>query len=81
LAIEALPEPQLQKRAIVAASLAPGAIVTEVARRAEVCPGRIYRWRREIALGNGFAQAKSINSQCHPGEGCLTLKIDDQHRV
>ena len=28
-----------QKRAIVAASLAPGAVVNEVARRAEVCPG------------------------------------------
>jgi transposase len=45
-----------QKRAIVAASLAPGAVVTEIARRAEICPGQIYRWRREIRVGNGFAQ-------------------------
>jgi len=45
-----------QKQAIVAASLAPGAVVTEIARRAEICPGQIYRWRREIGVGNGFAQ-------------------------
>jgi transposase len=45
-----------QKGAIVAESLAPGAVVTEIARRAEICPGQIYRWRREIGVGNGFAQ-------------------------
>src|SRR6266436_4816761 len=46
-----------QKRAIVAASLAPGAVVNEVARRAEVCPGQIYRWRQELrAAANGFAR-------------------------
>ena len=46
-----------QKRAIVAASLAPGAVVSEVARRADVCPGQIYRWRQELrAVANGFAQ-------------------------
>ena len=45
-----------QKRAIVAASLAPGAVVTEIARRAEIGPGQIYRWRREIGVGHGFAQ-------------------------
>jgi transposase len=44
-----------QKRAIVAASLAPGAVVTEIARRAEIGPGQIYRWRREIGVGHGFA--------------------------
>jgi transposase len=45
-----------QKRAIVTASLAPGAVVTEIARRAEICPGQIYRWRQEIGVGHGFAQ-------------------------
>jgi transposase len=45
-----------QKRAIVAKSLAPGAVVTEIARRAEIGPGRIYRWRREIEVGPGFAE-------------------------
>ena len=37
-----------QKRAIVAESLAPGAVVTEIARRAEIGTGQIYRWRREL---------------------------------
>jgi transposase len=45
-----------QKRAIVAASLAPGAVVTQIARRADICAGQAYRWRREIGVGNGFAQ-------------------------
>lgn len=45
-----------QKQAIVAESLAPGAVVTEIARRAEIGTGQIYRWRREIAVGNGFAR-------------------------
>src|SRR6266480_735366 len=46
-----------QKRAIVAKSLAPGAVVSEVARRADVCPGQIYRWRQEFrAIADGFAQ-------------------------
>ena len=37
-----------QKHAIVAAAFAPGAIVADVARRAEICAGQIYRWRQEI---------------------------------
>ena len=46
-----------QKRAIVAESFAPGAVVTEVARRADVSPGQIYRWRQELrAVSDGFAQ-------------------------
>jgi transposase len=46
-----------QKRAIVAQSLEPGAVVAEVARRAEVGPGQIYRWRQQLRTCNdGFAQ-------------------------
>jgi transposase len=45
-----------QKRAIVAESLAPGAVVREIARRAEIGTGQIYRWRRELGAGKGFAQ-------------------------
>ena len=37
-----------QKRAIVAASLAPGAVVSDVARRADVGAEQIYRWRQGI---------------------------------
>ena len=46
-----------QKRAIVAASLAPGAVVSAVARRADVHPSQLYRWRQELrAVADGFAQ-------------------------
>jgi transposase len=46
-----------QKRAIVAESLAPGAVVSALARRAEVCPGQIYRWRHELhSIADGFAR-------------------------
>ena len=46
-----------QKRAIVAASLAPGAVISEVARRADVGAGQIYRWRKEFRpVSDGFAQ-------------------------
>ena len=45
-----------QKRAIVAESFAPGAVVSKVARRADVSPGPIYRWRQEMrAAVAGFA--------------------------
>jgi transposase len=45
-----------QKRAIVAESFAPGATVSEVARRADICPGQVYRWRQELrAAVMGFA--------------------------
>jgi transposase len=35
---------------------APGAVVREIARRAEIGTGQIYRWRRELGAGKGFAQ-------------------------
>jgi transposase len=57
-----------QKRAIVAESLAPGAVVTEIARRADICPGQIYRWRREIRVGSGFAQV--LIAAVGDGTGC-----------
>jgi len=45
-----------QKRAIVAASLARGAVISEVARRADVHPSQLYRWRHELrAVADGFA--------------------------
>jgi transposase len=46
-----------QKRAIVAASLVPGAVVSDVARRADIGTGQLYRWRKEFrAVADGFAQ-------------------------
>src|SRR5690242_6309140 len=57
-----------QKRAIVAESLAPGAVVTQIARRAEICPGQIYRWRRGLGAGNGFAPV--MIAPVGDGAGC-----------
>src|SRR5205085_1640814 len=58
-----------QKREIVAASFAPGAVVREVARRAEVSAGQIYRWRQELrAAASGFAQVL-IASSAGPDQG------------
>jgi transposase len=46
-----------QKQATVAAAFGPGAVVRDVARRADVTPSLIYRWRRDLrAAANGFAQ-------------------------
>jgi transposase len=47
-----------QKRAILAAADEPGAIVSEVARRADICTSLIYRWRREAA---GFVPAMLVD--------------------
>jgi transposase len=46
-----------QKRSIVAEAFAPGASVCEVARRLDVVPGQIYRWRQELrTVAAGFAE-------------------------
>src|ERR1041384_2748187 len=43
---------------------AGGAVVREVARRAEVSPGQIYRWRQELrAAASGFAQVLIASSE------------------
>src|SRR3712207_3621400 len=36
---------------IVAETLEPGAVVAEVARRWQVCPQRVFTWRREMRAG------------------------------
>jgi transposase len=46
-----------QKRAIVAEAFAPDASVSAVARRVDVLPGQIYRWRRELcSAAVGFTE-------------------------
>lgn len=37
-----------EKRALVAEAFAPGAVLAEVARRADVACGQLYRWRKEL---------------------------------
>ena len=48
-----------ERAQILAAIEEPGAVVAEVARRADVCTSLVYRWRREAraaARASGFAQ-------------------------
>ena len=46
-----------QKQALVAAAFAPGAVVTDVARQADVSASLLYRWRRDFrAAAGGFAE-------------------------
>jgi transposase len=64
---------EAQKRAIVAAAFAPGAIVADVARRAAICAGQIYRWRQELGhAGSGFAPIV-IAAMDNGGNDCAAL--------
>ena len=48
-----------QKRELVAAVTAPGANVAEIARRADLRPNQIYRWRRQMGqAAQGFAEVQ-----------------------
>jgi transposase len=73
-----------QKRAIVAESLAPGAVVTEIARRAEIGSVQIYRWRREIGVANSFAQVViapiGVGARC-PAPPAIEIEFAGKARV
>jgi len=48
---------EAEKRAVLAAAFAPGAVVTAVSRQLDINTGLIYRWRRELAEPTqGFAE-------------------------
>jgi transposase len=69
-----------QKRSIVGEAFAPGASVCEVARRLDVVPGQIYRWRRdqrEAAVG--FAELVVVApdpEEARPAAGPAALVIE-----
>ena len=46
-----------EKRTLVAAAFAPGAIVSEVARAADLRANQIYRWRRDMGHEHAAAFA------------------------
>lgn len=43
------------KARIVAETLAPGAVVAEVARRWQVCPQQVFGWRREMRASSALS--------------------------
>jgi len=69
-----------QKRAIVAAAFSPGAVVTDVARQADVCGSQIYRWRRELAAERaGFAEVVMLPDRTAPT--VIEVELADHARI
>lgn len=50
-----------EKARIVAETLQPGAVVTEVARRWQVCPQQVFGWRRERRLGTSGGSVAALD--------------------
>ena len=74
-----------QKRAVVAAAFAPGAVVSAVARLADVRPGQIYRWRRDLGGAlPGFAEvlvAPSAGAMGDPPPPAIEVALGDGAQV
>ena len=73
-----------QKQSIVAEAFAPGASVREVARRMDVVPGQIYRWRRDLRAMAGFAEvvvASGSEEQTVAGLPVLEVELGREIRV
>jgi len=49
------------KARIVAETLEPGAVVSEVARRWQVCPQQLFGWRRERRVGTAVTARERLN--------------------
>ena len=74
-----------QKRQVVAEAFGPGGVVVEVARRAAICAGQIYRWRKELQEATqGFSEVivaaaadrnRSLSSPSAP----IEIKAGDIH--
>ncbi len=69
-----------QKRALVTAAFAPGAVVTDVARQADVSASLLYRWRRDFhAAAGGFAEvvvAKPASNGSDPTRTAIEIEIE-----
>ena len=74
-----------QKRSIVGEAFAPGASVCEVARRLDVVPGQIYRWRRDLReAAVGFAElvvARDPDTRMAAGPAALVIELGRDIRV
>lgn len=55
-----------EKARIVAESLEPGASVSEVARRWQVCPQQVFGWRRQARLNTAGSSAKPAERSLPP---------------
>ena len=67
-----------QKRALVAAACEPGASVAEIARRADLRPSQLYRWRRDLAVPTAAAfTAVTVSAELvpTPGQPAIVLEL------
>ena len=76
-----------ERARILAAIDEPGAVVAEVARRAEVCTSLVYKWRREAraaASASGFArvivetprQPRPLSPASEPEHGSILVEMN-----
>ena len=67
-----------QKEALVATAFAPGAVVTDVARQADVSSTLLYRWRRDLrASAGGFAEMVAAPTAAR-GSGATGATIETE---
>jgi transposase len=69
-----------EKRTIVEAAFAPGAVVREVARRADVCPSLIYKWRRDAGASEGFARVLVVPDGDTAGASMAAVEVEFSDR-
>jgi transposase len=74
-----------QKRTIVAAAFAPGAVVSDVARQADVHPSLIYRWRQELRALPGLAEVivtpEPPDGMSARAEAVIEVEVGERARV
>src|SRR3546814_12498888 len=71
-----------QKRELVAAVSAPGANVAEIARRADLRPNQIYRWRRQMEqAAQGFAEVQVLADPLPVTGSAITVERSEERRV
>lgn len=71
---------------LVARAFAPNAIVSQVARQADVHPGQLYRWRAELGCevsdvsNAGFARVVVAGAEVHADEGvAIRIRLGAAH--
>ena len=78
-----------EKERLVAASLAPGAVVSALAREAGLHPSQLYKWRRQLCARPGaasrFTPVQIIGEPAAPGlpapVGVIEIELADATRV
>jgi transposase len=70
-----------QKRAVVLAAFAPGAAVADVARRADIHPNQIYRWRKAMSQASGFAQVVVAREDRELPVGAPAIEVAIGHDI